>query len=139
MKRKTLNATLVSLFILLTTAFVTAQTPPAVPRPSEAAPPERQAAATGTTANEEFDLNITERHINESDFLAQTSVELGKEGAQGLNLRVGVAVRASEIDVLLRNVRGHVRFRASLEQVLRLLNSRRGAQQATPASIASPP
>jgi hypothetical protein len=34
-----------------------------------------------------------------------------------------------------------VRFRASLEQVLRLLDSRRGAQQqtASPASVASPP
>jgi hypothetical protein len=126
----------------LTTALATAQTPPVVPRDTAAAAaaPARQADKASTTANEEFELNITERRINESDFHAETSVEVGNEGARGLNLRVGVAVRASEIDVLLRNVRGHVRFRASLEQVLRLLDSRRGVQQpATPASVASPP
>jgi hypothetical protein len=141
LKRKILNVAPVSLFILLTTAFVMAQTRPAAPVPRQATPPEQQAGTAGTTANEEFDLNISERRITESDFHAETSVEVGDEGARGLNLRVGVAVRASEIDVLLRNVRGHVRFRASLEQVLRLLDSRRGAQQQTtsPASVASPP
>ncbi|HYH87135.1 MAG TPA: hypothetical protein VEX60_16905 [Pyrinomonadaceae bacterium] len=138
MKRTTLNAASVCLFILLTSVFVMAQTRPAETRPRQAVPPERQ---MGTTANEDFDLNISERRITESDFRAETSVEVGDEGARGLNLRVGVAVRASEIDVLLRNVRGHVRFRASLEQVLRLLDSRRGAQQQTtsPAPVESPP
>lgn len=140
MKRKTLNAASVCLFILFTTALVgAAQTRPAeTPSPPRhAAPPERQ---TRATADEDFDLNIAERRITETDFHAETAVEIGDEGARGLDLRVGVAVRASGIDVLLRNVRGHVRFRANLDQVLRLLESRRGAQQTTtPASLASPP
>lgn len=141
MKRTTLNAAAACLFVLYTTAFVAAQTRPAAATPPrQAAPPERQ---TGTTANEDFDLNIAERRITESDFHAETAVEVGDEGARGVNLRVGVAVRANEIDVLLRNVQGHVRFRANLGQVLRLLDSRRGAQQqqqqTTPASPASPP
>jgi ribosomal protein S28E/S33 len=137
LKRTTLNTTAVCLFALFTTTLVAAQTRPAAARPREVAPPERQ---TGTTANEDFDLNITERRITETDFHAETAIEVGDEGARGLNLRVGVAVRASEIDVLLRNVQGHVRFRASLEQVLRLLDSRRAAQQTTtPASPATPP
>ena len=101
-----------------------------------AASPAKQA---GTTADEEFDLNISERRINESSFHAATAVEIGDGSEGGLNLRVGVTVRASEIDVLLTNVRGHVRFRASLEQVQRLLDSRRGARQTAPASDASPP
>jgi hypothetical protein len=70
-------------------------------------------------------LNITERRITERDFAASTSVELGEETARGLLLRVGVGVGADEINVLLRNVRGHVRFRASLERVLERLNVRR--------------
>jgi hypothetical protein len=49
-----------------------------------------------------------------------------------VNLRVGAVVRASEIDVQLRNVRGRVRFRASLETVLRLLDARRGQRAPAP-------
>lgn len=78
-----------------------------------------------TTADETFELNITERRITERDFAASTSVEAGEETARGLSLRVGVAVGADEINVLLRNVRGRVRFRASLERVLERLNLRR--------------
>ena len=83
----------------------------------------------GATADEDFDLNIDLRHISESDFHAETAVET--DGARGLYLKVGVMLRASDIDVLLRNVRGHVRFRGNLAPVLRLLDARRGAGAAT--------
>lgn len=78
-----------------------------------------------TSADETFELNITERRITRRDFEASTSVEAGEESARGLNLRVGVALGAGSIDVLLRNVRGQVRFRATLERVLQRINSRR--------------
>ena len=89
--------------------------------------PSTAAAQSGnrTSADENFELNITERRITERDFEASTSVETGEETAHGLMLRVGVAVGADEINVLLRNVRGHVRFRASLARVLERLNVRR--------------
>jgi hypothetical protein len=80
---------------------------------------------TRTSANETFELNITERRITERDFAASTTVEVGEETARGLLLRVGVAVGADEINVLLRNVRGRVSFRATLERVLARLNARR--------------
>ena len=80
-------------------------------------------AQTRTTADENFEVNIGERRITEGDYEASVSVEVGEE--RGLNLRVGVAVGASQIDVLLRNVRGRVRFRATLEQILRRLDGRR--------------
>ncbi|HJR08984.1 MAG TPA: hypothetical protein VJ842_17125 [Pyrinomonadaceae bacterium] len=83
--------------------------------------------------NEDFELNITERRITEHDFLASTAIEAGEESARGLSLRVGVGVGASEIDVLLRNVRGRVRFRGSLEALQRILDARR------PATTTSPP
>lgn len=76
-----------------------------------------------TEADEEFELNIEERRVGEQEFHAETAVET--DGARGLQLGVGVALRASDIEVLLRNVRGHVRFRASLAPVLRLLEARR--------------
>lgn len=93
------------------------------------APGAPQTAATEsqnrTSANETFELNITERRITERDFAASTAVEVGEETARGLFLRVGVAVGADEINVLLRNVRGRVSFRATLERVLERLNARR--------------
>jgi hypothetical protein len=83
-----------------------------------------------TSANENFELNIAERRITERGFAASTTVELGEETARGLLLRVGVAVGADEINVLLRNVRGNVRFRATLGRVLERL----GARPALPAA-----
>jgi hypothetical protein len=92
-------------------------------------PAEQQDAAADSTertrADETFELNITEKRITERDFAASTSVEAGEESARGLRLRVGVELGASEIDVLLRNVRGSVRFRATLERVLDRINARR--------------
>lgn len=80
---------------------------------------------TRTAADEDFDLNIVERHITEANYEASVSVAVGEESTRGLNVRVGAAVGATQIDVLLRNVQGHVRFRATLEQILRRLNERR--------------
>jgi len=88
----------------------------------QAAAPQSQ---NRTSANETFELNITERRITERDFAASTTVEVGEETARGLLLRVGVGVGAEEINVLLRNVRGRVSFRATLERVLERLNARR--------------
>jgi hypothetical protein len=85
-----------------------------------------------TQADETFELNITEKRITERDFAASTSVEAGEESARGLRLRVGVELGASEIDVLLRNVRGSVRFRATLERVLDRLNARRALERVAP-------
>jgi hypothetical protein len=98
---------------------------PQLPQPS---PQSSQPAAA--QADEDFELNIDTRRINESDFHAETAVETG--GARGLHLKVGVALRASDIEVLLLGVRGHVRFRASLAPVLRLLDARRGVVPPAP-------
>jgi hypothetical protein len=78
-----------------------------------------------TSADETFDLNISEKRITEKDFEASTSVEAGEESARGLRLRIGVGIGADAIDVLLRNVRGRVRFRATLAPLLDRINSRR--------------
>ena len=78
-------------------------------------------ASQRTSADESFELNIIERRISESDFAASTAIEAGEETARGLNLRVGVGVGASRLEVLLRNVRGSVRFRGSLEPLLERL------------------
>lgn len=93
------------------------------------APPAASQQAAGanarTSADETFELNITERRIVENNFAASTSIEAGDESARGLDLRIGVGVGAERIDVLLRNVRGMVRFRGTLDRVLNLINARR--------------
>ena len=96
------------------------------PGASAAASPE-----TRTSADEDFELNIGERRITEENFEASTEVEVGDGGAGSVNLRVGVAASAERIDVLLRNVRGRVRFRASLDDVLRRLGLQRRADAPT--------
>jgi hypothetical protein len=96
---------------------------------AEAAAPGAQGASAPVAQNranadENFELNIAERRITERGYAASTAVEIGEETARGLLLRVGIAVGADEINVLLRNVRGHVRFRATLDRVLERLNAR---------------
>ena len=90
----------------------------------------RPAETASAYADEEFDLNIEQRRVSEKEFHAETAVET--EGSSGLRLGVGVALRASDIEVLLRNVRGHVRFRGSLAPVLRLLEARRAVPPQAP-------
>ncbi|HYN84452.1 MAG TPA: hypothetical protein VER32_04320, partial [Pyrinomonadaceae bacterium] len=91
-----------------------------------ARPPARDAAVEQprASADENFELNITERHIVEETFEASTDVSLGGREPRGVSVRVGVAARAERIDVWLRGVRGRVRFRASLEEILRRLGAR---------------
>jgi hypothetical protein len=89
-----------------------------------------QSTQAGADADEEFDLNIQQRRISEKEFHAETAVEA--DGARGLRLGVGVVLRASDIEVLLSGVRGHVRFRGSLAPLLRLLEARRPAPTQTP-------
>ncbi len=120
--------------LLVVCSFVSAasQTRGAETPARQATPPP---AESGATADEDFELNIDVRRINESDFHAETSVEAGAAGR--LRLGVGVALSARDIEVLLQGVRGRVRFRGSLATVLRLLDARRGAPPPPPPQ--SPP
>ncbi|HYG08575.1 MAG TPA: hypothetical protein VD835_01245 [Pyrinomonadaceae bacterium] len=98
--------------------------PPSAPSPVSA-------ANAQPNVDENFELNIAERRITERDFFASTAIEAGESSARGLSLRIGVALGASEIDVLLRNVQGRVRFRGSLEALRRVLDARRPPPAAT--------
>ncbi len=131
MKHTTFRVPVLMLITVLCPALASAQTN----APAPVAP-----QTDTTTANEDFNLNIAERRITERDFEASTEVASGDAGAgRRFDLRVGALVRADSIDVLLRNVQGRVRFRASLEPVLRLLNQRRAEPSNTPAPPATPP
>lgn len=125
MKRQLARLTQIIFLVAVAAALSAAQTSGSAER--SAAAPSAAAVETSnrTNADETFELNITERRITEHEFAASTSVEAGEETAHGLMLRVGVSVGADEINVLLRNVRGNVRFRASLDRVLERLNVRR--------------
>lgn len=110
--------------IIASSVIALSQTGSSANADSTSAPQAASEPQTRKSADETFELNITERRITERGFTASTAVEIGEETARGLLLRVGVDVGADEINVLLRNVRGHVRFRATLDRVLERLNSR---------------
>jgi hypothetical protein len=76
------------------------------------------------TADENFDLNITESRTTETNYERSTSIEINNAS---VSVGVGAAVRAQRIDILLRGVTGTVRFRASLERL------RRRVEQTAPA------
>ena len=111
--------------VIIAASFVLASSQTSGNASAEASSAPSAASETRSSANETFELNITERRITERDFAASTTVEIGEETARGLLLRVGVAVGADEINVLLRNVRGRVSFRATMGRVLARLNARR--------------
>jgi hypothetical protein len=117
MKSYLSRSTLAALTIILSCALAAAQSS----REESAAP----RAEARTSADETFELNITERHIVQKGFEASTSVEAGEESARGLRLRIGVGIGADMIDVRLLNVHGQVRFRATLASFLERINSRR--------------
>ncbi len=131
MKRKLIHVACAFVILIASSVIALSQTSEAAKTEVATTVQSASDAQTRTSANETFDLNIAERRITERDFAASTSVEIGEETARGLSLRVGVAVSADQINVLLRNVRGSVRFRATLERVLQRLNAR-PAPGATP-------
>lgn len=132
MKRNLNRLALVLIIIAASYAVGSSQTSGNLAAEAPVAPQTATETVNRTTANETFELNITERRITERDFAASTTVEVGEETARGLLLRVGVSVGADEINVLLRNVRGRVSFRATLERVLQRLNARHPAPETVP-------
>jgi hypothetical protein len=137
LRRAALLSATAFLLILAGRARADAQARPGDTPARDARPaPARTQGQTSSSADEDFELNIDQRRINEGDFHAETAVST--EGARGLQLNVGVALSASDIDVLLRNVRGRVRFRASLDPVLRLLDARREASPRSPPASTPP-
>ncbi len=138
MRHHLFRTSFISIIIFVSTASATAQAERSNAPPSTPPAQTGQRGEARTSADEEFELNISERRIIESDYEASTSVEVGDAGESGLQVRVGVMLRAAEIDVLLRNVRGHVRFRGNLEPLLRRLALRRAAPSSSPRVYFSP-
>ena len=103
--------------IIVSATGVAAQT--VQPKPQES--PSINAPAR-PNVDETFDLNIDVRQITRENFEASTSVSTDNDS--GLNLQVGVGLAAGRIDVLLRNVRGRVRFRGSLDRILEIIDRR---------------
>ena len=91
-----------------------------------AAEPPPTAPFAGTAAAETFDLDIAEKRIHREGFEASTALRLESDGG-GVALRVGASVSARVIDVVLRNVRGTVRFHVDTRR-LDALADRAGAQ-----------
>ena len=93
--------------------------------------PSQEVSGKRTTADETFELKIDERRFTRENFEASTAVRT--DAGTALNVQIGVALTAGKIDVLLRNVQGHVRFRGTLERILEMMNTRRtGSPEPSP-------
>ena len=96
--------------------FIVSNAVAQTPAPTPADTPAR------TNVDETYYLNIIERRLTEENFKASTSVSTDAES--GLDLQIGVGLSASRIDVLMRNIRGTVRFHGTLDRIMRLLRDR---------------
>ena len=101
--------------------------------------PATQAETSGPrpNADETFELNIEERHYSQESFEAATAV--GTKNADSLNLQIGVTLVSGRIDVLLRNVRGSVRFRGTLDRILEIISNREAAPPRAPSAVSPAP
>jgi hypothetical protein len=90
------------------------------------------ARAAASVTDESFDLDIAEKRISRPDFHASTALKI--EPTDGsVRIHAGASVTARSVEIVLRNVRGSVRFHSDmgrLENVLR---------PAPPAGPAIPP
>ena len=74
------------------------------------------------TADENFELNIAQERITETNFVRSTNVEFTDNSRGNLRVDVGVRVSAGQIDVLLRGIFGRIRFRGSLAPIKQRLD-----------------
>lgn len=77
-----------------------------------------------TEIDEEYDLDIAEKHIDLGRLDASAALEL--HDGERLSLSVGVGISAEDVEITLREVHGHVKFRASLATVLDGIRELRG-------------
>lgn len=82
--------------------------------------------------NEDFELNITEERITETNFERSTAVELNDNSQGNLTVKVGAGVSAEKIDVILRGIYGRVHFRASLAPILERIERLRLRRETDP-------
>jgi hypothetical protein len=65
---------------------------------------------------ETYDLDISEKRIHRPGLDAATALRVG-ESARGVEVQVGASFSASAVDILLRNVKGTVRFKADTSRL----------------------
>jgi hypothetical protein len=100
--------------------------------PDQSVPiPSASGSRLGPHADETFVLNIDERRFTQTDFEASTAVDT-EGGSRGVNVRIGVSLKAGSINLFLRNVHGNVRFRGTLERILEVIRKRPASSPETP-------
>ncbi len=83
-------------------------------------------------APETIRLDFAEKRISERDFHAAKALRVGS-GEAGIDVQAGASISARAIELVLRNVRGTVRFHADTSGL------QRRVQPLSPLSPAPPP
>ena len=86
-------------------------------------------AENQTTADEDFQLNITNKEVTETNYEAKVEVAVESDTKPAVALKVGAGVRAEKITLRLTNITGDVRFRGSLEGILEKIKLRRSTEE----------
>jgi hypothetical protein len=73
------------------------------------------------SVDQTLDLAVSERVIEGAPFEAAQALSVEQSG---LSMHIGVRLAAGTIRVLLRNVHGHVRFRADFGPIVNVLHGR---------------
>jgi len=121
MKSGAINLSKLSVLVFVISLFscpVFGQNPSTKPKPIVEAP--ATSSRLSEVADETFVLDIDERRLVRENF--EVGTEVGTTaGANHVNVRVGVSLNAGRIEVLLRNVQGNVRFRGTLDRILKVI------------------
>jgi hypothetical protein len=70
-------------------------------------------------------LEIRDKLIIEKNYSASTSVSIDENKVEGLNLKVGSSVKATEVKIILHNIFGQVYFKGNLEPLLEIIKNRK--------------
>lgn len=85
----------------------------------------QQKADDQATVKEDFQLNITNKQVTETNYNPKLEVAVKSETEPQVRLQVGAEVKAEKVTMTLKNIFGDVRFRGSLERILNQINLRR--------------
>jgi hypothetical protein len=124
-----LSARLIFISLILSAFSLSGLAQEPASRVAEQSPPN---SVRRPNADETFQLNVDERRFSQDNFEVSTAVGTEQDTQGGLNLQIGVGLAAGRIDVLLRNVRGNVRFRGTLDRVLEMINRRAPSRPLAP-------
>lgn len=84
----------------------------------------KQPEKPATVKEETIILDTREKVIREKDYFSATSLEIGSEQDDRISISAGASIRAREVTITQRRVRGRVYFKSDFHKLNDLINKR---------------